>query len=547
MKKRLTLLIFTACAVFVGSVGLIFWALAATQVNVTSGLLVTYTPTPQVVCDTSATYQRTNDSSAIAFKNGNLSFGYGGATTDATMEATSSALQLDDSNTYVVFEFTFVNTNQQPNYDLTITLTDNGKVTNMTRKYYFGDLSSSNISAKRTTIKNSGIDNSSLSSKKLVLGYQETGRIYMLLEITPGTVASYLADNSNKFAFTMTTAEHQVEAVSYLNPNWATIVIDAPSNASMIYEGKTGESIVGAPTRVSIPFQEIIFTMNNALTSGLVNSVSVGTNSETDTSAYVSSDTISDVTAYWGSDKTKIIIFSPCVIIAPENCEHLFGHKIISGIECLFNDLSSLDLSNFDVSKTTDMSYMFYRCSSLTSITFGSNFNTSKVTNMSYMFYDCSSLTSLDVSNFDTSKVTSMSYMFSSCSSLTRLDVSNFNTSNVTIIRDMFSYCPQLTSLNLGNFDLASCTNFISMLYDCSALTSITLPYNLQSGKTISLPAYIREAVQWVKLYSYNSNGLYRYIGTSTNSDTIACSTETNKIILNWVLDKSIGSAGGAN
>ena len=136
MKKKLTLLIFTACAVFVGSVGLVFWALAATQVNVTSGLLVTYTPTPQVVCDTSATYQRTNDSSAIAFKNGNLSFGYGGTTTNATLEASSSALQLDDSNTYVVFEFTFQNKNLMENYDLTITLTDNGKVTNMTRKYY---------------------------------------------------------------------------------------------------------------------------------------------------------------------------------------------------------------------------------------------------------------------------------------------------------------------------------------------------------------------------------------------------------------------------
>ena len=160
MKKRLTLLIFTACAVFVGSVGLVFWALAATQVNVTSGLLVTYTPGLHVVCDVNATYQRTNDSSAIAFSQGNLSLKYNGTITDTTLEATSSALQLDDSNTYVVFEFTFQNKNLEKNYDLTITLTDNGIVTNMTRKYYFGDLSSSNISAKRTTIKNSGIDNS---------------------------------------------------------------------------------------------------------------------------------------------------------------------------------------------------------------------------------------------------------------------------------------------------------------------------------------------------------------------------------------------------
>jgi len=33
------------------------------------------------------------------------------------------------------------------------------------------------------------------------------------------------------------------------------------------------------------------------------------------------------------------------------------------------------------------------------------NFDTSKVTDMSYMFYSCRSLTSLDLSSFDTSNV----------------------------------------------------------------------------------------------------------------------------------------------
>ncbi|MGN0797953.1 MAG: BspA family leucine-rich repeat surface protein [Christensenellales bacterium] len=443
MKKRLTLLIFTACAVFVGSVGLIFWALAATQVNITSGLLVTYTPTPQVVCNTSATYQRTNDASAVAFKNGNLSFGYGGTMTDETMEATTNALQLDDSNTYVVFEFTFVNQNLMENYDLTITLTDNGTATNMTRKYYFGDLSSSNISAKRTTIKNSGIDNSSLSSKKLVLGYQKTGRIYMLLEITPGTVASYLADNTNKFVFNMTTAEHveQVETVAYLTRNWTSRIND-------------DTSLKNTTTAIK-------FTKDETDIAGLTNSVSVGTNSETDTSAYVVSDTISDVRAYWGSNKSKIVIYSPGIIYAPQNS---YGLIVIAPSDAdYFGSLRSIEFNNFDTSKVTDMSSMFYMCRSL-------------------------------------------------------------------------------TSLDLGNFNLESCTNFGSMLSGCSALENITLPYNLQSGYTINLPTYLEDTswVQRAKRYSYNSNGLYRYIGTSTTSDTIACSTETNKKILNWVDDISI-------
>ena len=41
------------------------------------------------------------------------------------------------------------------------------------------------------------------------------------------------------------------------------------------------------------------------------------------------------------------------------------------------------------------------------------------ITNMSYMFYECSSLLSLpDISNWDTNSVTDMCYMFYECSSL---------------------------------------------------------------------------------------------------------------------------------
>ena len=44
--------------------------------------------------------------------------------------------------------------------------------------------------------------------------------------------------------------------------------------------------------------------------------------------------------------------------------------------------------------------------------------DTSKVTNMKYMFYNCSALTSLDLSGWDTSKVINMGGMFKYCSAL---------------------------------------------------------------------------------------------------------------------------------
>ena len=138
------------------------------------------------------------------------------------------------------------------------------------------------------------------------------------------------------------------------------------------------------------------------------------------------------------------------------------------------SSLTSLDLSNFNTSKVTDMQYMFYGCSSLTSLNL-SNFNTSNVTKMGCMFQDCSGLTSLNVSSFNTSNVTWMSSIFAGCSGLTSLNLSNFNTANVTSMLNMFAYCSSLTSLNVSSFNTSNVTEMGFMFSNCSSLTSLDL------------------------------------------------------------------------
>jgi len=69
------------------------------------------------------------------------------------------------------------------------------------------------------------------------------------------------------------------------------------------------------------------------------------------------------------------------------------------------------------------------------------------MTNMSYMFSD-SQVTSLDVSNWDISNVTSMNFMFGN-SQITSLDVSNWDTSNVIYMTFMFEGAP-LKEIKLG-------------------------------------------------------------------------------------------------
>ena len=64
----------------------------------------------------------------------------------------------------------------------------------------------------------------------------------------------------------------------------------------------------------------------------------------------------------------------------------------------------------------TNMSYMFYECKSLVSLTDISKWNTANVVNMSFMFYNCINLKSLpDISNWNTDNITDMSYLFYGC------------------------------------------------------------------------------------------------------------------------------------
>ena len=138
------------------------------------------------------------------------------------------------------------------------------------------------------------------------------------------------------------------------------------------------------------------------------------------------------------------------------------------------SSLISLNLSNFDTSRVTNMSYMFFNTSSLTLLNL-SNFDTSKVTNMDSIFRGMTNLTTIDLSNFDTSKVTDMSSMFSDMRNLITLNLSNFNTSKVAYMNRMFSDMHNLTNLNISNFDTSQVTDMHDMFSNIKNLTTLNL------------------------------------------------------------------------
>ena len=138
------------------------------------------------------------------------------------------------------------------------------------------------------------------------------------------------------------------------------------------------------------------------------------------------------------------------------------------------SSLERLNLNNFDTSNVTNMNGMFEGCSSLKKLNL-SSFNTNNVTNMSDMFYGCSSLEELNLNNFNTNKVTDMSCMFMRCSSLKKINLSNFNNNNVIYMNRMFYGCSSLEELNLNNFNTGKVTSMIGMFYGCSSLERLNL------------------------------------------------------------------------
>ena len=164
-------------------------------------------------------------------------------------------------------------------------------------------------------------------------------------------------------------------------------------------------------------------------------------------------------------------------VMAPSACTALFARM---------PNITEIDFSGFDTSKTTAMNEMFIQCTALTSVDF-SNLDTSNVTTTMTMFGGCISLASINLSGVNTSKLRWTDYMFSGCSSLESIDVSSFNTSNVTSMFCMFNGCSSLKSLDLSSFDTTNATNVRNALSGCSSLRWIKL-----GAKTtnIIVPAY---------------------------------------------------------
>ena len=223
----------------------------------------------------------------------------------------------------------------------------------------------------------------------------------------------------------------------------------------------------------------------------------------------------------------------------------------MSGMFRKCNSLTSLDLSNFNTSKVTDMSAMFIKCTELTTLDL-SSFNTENVTNMNCMFEDCSSLVSLNVGSFNTSKVTDMYCLFNACKNLENLNLSSFNTSKVENMGMMFYLCAKLNSLDLSSFNTSSVDNMNQMFANCVNLTNLNLSsFNTSKVTHMDDMFYNCSKLVTLDLSSFNTSKVERMTNMfqkCSNLKTIIAGNWSTASLLNsyYMFEGCTSLVGGA-
>ena len=132
---------------------------------------------------------------------------------------------------------------------------------------------------------------------------------------------------------------------------------------------------------------------------------------------------------------------------------------------------SFIDLTDIDISELDDLSYIFYELYSMEVVDI-SGWDTSNVITMDCMFSQCPKLKKIiGIENLDVSKSEDVSYMFYGGENLVELDLTNWNPKLLQKTRYMFYGCSNLKIIkNIENWQLPNIKNVSYMFCNCTKL-----------------------------------------------------------------------------
>jgi surface protein len=220
----------------------------------------------------------------------------------------------------------------------------------------------------------------------------------------------------------------------------------------------------------------------------------------------------------------------------------------VTNMSYMFSNTSfNSDISNWIVSSVTDMRYMFYKNKPFNQPI--GNWNVGNVTNMSCMFAQTDSISSpsddpifglysafnQDISSWDVSKVTDMSWMFNYAIYFNK-DLSNWKVSLVKNMTSMFNTAYSFNS-NISRWDVSNVTNMRMMFRYAKAFNQNIGNWNV-SKVTDTTAIFFNAIIFDQDLSSWNVGNASQMVHTFSYSG-LSPSNFTNILVL-WSLLPSL-------
>ena len=276
-------------------------------------------------------------------------------------------------------------------------------------------------------------------------------------------------------------------------------------------------------------------------------------------------------------DSVKILpagidyLLDPCSFYVKN--DYMFKRHSNVGKLIKYKNNFNADISKWDVSNVTDMSYMFFGADSFKQDI--SSWNVSKVTDMSYMFkgfgvisdsssslsvkqkdyikdltkdrgeigrWDVSNVANMrsmfsgapynpDISNWDVSNVIDMSYMFSR--SIFNQNISNWDVSNVESMLGMFGH-NRYFNQNIGNWDVSKVTDMSLMFFNTPIFNQNISSWDVSSVKDMHYMFSGTGESQEGNLIGFNQDIGNWDVSNVTNMKGMFYKSFFNQDISNW-------------
>lgn len=169
--------------------------------------------------------------------------------------------------------------------------------------------------------------------------------------------------------------------------------------------------------------------------------------------------------------------------------------------------------------KTTEM---FIGCTCLQNVNDMRFIDFSKITDMSFMFYDCSSLGEIDVSNWDVSNVTNFDH-FAAHANLKRKGIENWKTTSAINMNALFHNCAE-EELDLSGWDVSKVQFFCQMFENSPNLKRIKglEKWNTSAGLGFDGMFERCSKLEEVDLSSFDTTKAKNNVAASTNGHKTA-------------------------